>query len=84
MNVQFERQLNQINKAVNRNSTNENKRHIFFKTQNRYKKLFKLKRRKYEEGVINKLENLYQDNKDETAKIIQCRITSNSKPGRSF
>ena len=29
----LKRQLNQINKAVNRNPTNENRRHIFFKTQ---------------------------------------------------
>ena len=34
----IKRQLNQINKAVNRNPTNENKPHIFFKTQKRYKK----------------------------------------------
>ena len=46
-------------------------RHIFFKTQKRYKKILKQKRRKYEEGIMNKQENLYHDNHDGFKKFLQ-------------
>ena len=74
----LKRQLNHLNKSVNRNPTDQTKRNNFFNLQKRYKKLLKHKRRTYEEGIINKMENLYYQNKDDFWKILKSMRRNDS------
>ena len=78
----LKRQLNQISKAVNRNPTDVNKRHQFYKIQKNYKKLLKQKRKQYEEELMKKLEILYHENRRilVTFKVSQTNVKEEGLP----
>ena len=60
----LKRKLNQIKKMLDRDPDKQELRILFYKTQKQYKKLIKLKRRKFEEDITNKLEHLYSHDKN--------------------
>ena len=67
----LKRNLNYLNKAINRDPTNTYKRALYYKNLKRYKKTLKLKRRRYEEQIMEKMENLYNENKNEFWKLLK-------------
>ena len=67
----LKRNLNYLNKAINRDPTNTHKRTLFYKNLKRYKKTLKLRRHQYEEQIMEKMENLYHENKNEFWKLLK-------------
>ena len=67
----LKRQLNSISKSLQKDPQNYEKRILFFKTQKSYKKLLKHRKRKYEEQVINKMEELYTNDRNEFWKVLK-------------
>ena len=60
-----------MSKTLIKNPTDQNKRILFYKTQKSYKKLLKYRRRLDEEKMMNKMENLYDQNKNEFWKFLK-------------
>ena len=67
----LKRRLNQIRKSLDRNPEKQSTRILFYKTQKEYKYLIKYNRRKYEESLTDKLENLYSQDKNEFWKYLK-------------
>ena len=56
---------------MNRDPNKTVTRKLFYKTQKEYKKLIKNKRRKYEENMTEKLENLFSEDRNEFWKYLK-------------
>ena len=56
---------------MNRDPNKTVTRKLFYKTQKEYKKLIKNKRRKYEENMTEKLENLFSKDRNEFLKYLE-------------
>ena len=67
----LKRKLNQIRKIVEKNPQKNQTRQLFYKTQKEYRKIMKFKRRKYEEGISKKLENLYSQDRNEFWSLLK-------------
>ena len=74
----LKRQLNCINKSLQRDPKNHEKRITFFKTQKSYKKLLRHKKRKNEEQLIEKLENLFSTNRNEFWNLLKTMKDKNT------
>ena len=75
----LKRKLNQIRKMVDKNPEKIQNRILFYKTQKEYKKLIKQNKRKYEENITNKLENLYSQDKNEFWKYLKSMKDSTER-----
>ena len=63
--------LNYIKKAIDRDPTDPQKRQLIYKTQKTYRRLLKYRRRQYEEQIMEKMENLYSQDKNEFWKFLK-------------
>ena len=79
--TKLKRQLNQITKSLNRNPHKQEIRVLFFKTKAAYRKLLKNAKRKHEENIMSKMEQLYNKDKNEFWKFLKSlkNNTSNTE-----
>ena len=73
----LKRELNRISKSLNKNPSNNNKCILYYTTLKRYKNLLKHKRREHEENALGKLENLFEENRDEFWKLLKSMENHN-------
>ena len=66
----LKRKLNQLRQLTDRHPEKQETRALFYKTQKEYKKLVKYRRRKHEETMTEKLENLYSKDRNEFWKYL--------------
>ena len=67
----MKRRLHQIRKLVDMNPKKKETRILYYKTHKEYKKLIEYKRRKHEEGIMNKLEGLYSHDRNAFWKYLK-------------
>ena len=67
----LKRKLNQITKSLNRNPHKQETRILFYKTKKEYNKLLRSLKRNYEERITDKMEKLYNEDKNEFWKFLK-------------